>query len=107
MYKTFDEIISQLRKYSFSDKIAFLFNNALEISSVTGIDLHRDNEIYPWELEFLVELSLFAIEDSNCEPINTQEMAKIVTFIRNYRHSHFREISGTFISDIIVAANPV
>ena len=102
MYKTFDEIITQLRKYSFSDKIAFLFNNALEISSVAGIDLHRDNEIFPWELEFLVELSLFAIEDSNCEPINTQEMAKIATFIRNYRHSHFQEISDTFISDVMM-----
>lgn len=108
MKKTTNNLYNEYEKlshYSFEDKIGYCFNHALDISRIEKIDLSQENEVYPWELEYLAELCILASEDEPTAivPMNVCDMNQIINVIRNYRHSHFREVNNSFINDIFMA----
>ena len=92
----------ELKKYSFHDKMGFCFNHAINIMAVDRLELFQDNEVYPWELEYLTELCLLGMEEKNSEPIDTTVLVEVVNTIRYYYHSRFNEKDDALVSDMLM-----
>ncbi len=86
--KELDIIVENLRKYPFTEKMLICQLGSMRLMEITHLDiLNTPNAIYPWELEVLAELSLFADAPvATCSFSESEEkLIEIVNRIRNYQ----------------------
>lgn len=93
--KDLDNIVSQLRHYSFMEKMFICNKCSRQIMDVTKLSLFKQtNTIYPWELEIFAELSLFADGNKVTKSFNDNngnDFINMINIIRNYQHSFLKK----------------
>lgn len=86
----FDEIITELNKYPFIEKMQICQEHSIKIMSLDHLEfVGIGNVIYPWELACFAELAILANKGpvtKSFQDNGINEFNKIINAIRNYCH---------------------